>query len=155
MPRLTPVGVCLLAAIGCDPGGIGGRPTLSDGDRLELQLVQAIDWSRTPDDPVAITSASVDGLLLHATLQFGGGCATHRFALVAGSPIAESNPPYTRFHLAHDAQGDACDALLTKHAQIDLSPIVPLALRSGRSLRFELFEPRDQRSAVGELRIDF
>ncbi len=153
--RRRALGVCFLAGIACDPGGIGGRATLSESDRLELQVVSEGDWSRLPDDPVTITSASVDGLTLHVTLQFGGGCAAHRFALVAGSPIAESNPPYTRFHLAHDARRDACDALLTKHARIDLSPIVPVALRSGRSLRFELFEPRDQRSSVGELRIDF
>lgn len=128
---------------------------LAGSDRLELQVVPDLDWRTLPADEVRISAASLDGLSLHLTLQFPGGCRPHQFALVAGTDLAESNPPYTLFRLAHDANGDMCEAFLTRNLTVDLSPIVPLVRASGaRALRFELVEPGERRSSIGELRLE-
>lgn len=135
--------------LGCgDPMG----PDLSSGDELTLQIVPNLNWHALAADQVVISAAELDGLTLHLTLRFGGGCKVHRFALVAGDSWGESYPPYTVLRLAHDGAADPCDALLSKQVRIDLSPLVPLIQRAGAAaLRFELLEPGERRSAVGEL----
>ena len=135
-----------------DPSG----PGLSDEDELVLQIVDDLDPSELPDDQATITSARLEGRTLRLTLQYGGGCATHRFALVSGTALGESYPPYTLLRLAHDGNGDPCDALITREVEVDLSPIVPLVQQSGgTALRFNLMEPGEQLSAVGELLLTF
>jgi hypothetical protein len=131
-------------------------PGLSDQDQLVLQVTPGLDWRVLPDDQVTITDARVEGRTLHLSLQFGGGCKTHRFALVAGAELGESNPPYTLLRLAHDGHDDFCDALVTRNLEVDLSPIVPLVQQSGAAaLRFELVEPGEHVSGVGELLLTF
>jgi hypothetical protein len=127
-------------------------PLLSDGDQLVLQVLQGFDWNKLSRDAATITDASVEGHTLRLHVQFGGGCKPHRFALVAGDALAESNPPYTQFRLAHDGGKDPCDALLTRDLEVDLTPIVSLVqLSGGTALRFTLLEPGEHPSAIGEL----
>jgi hypothetical protein len=142
--------------LGClDSRGLAG-PSLSDADELVLQIVPQLDWRTLADDDVVITAAAVHGRVLELSLQFGGGCRTHRFALVAGTEFGESNPPYTVFRLAHDADGDPCDALLQKTLTVDLDPIVPLVQQGGvNALRFQLLEPGERPAGVGELLLSF
>ena len=150
----------LILSLGCgdagtDTGLDANDLALAGSDRLELQIVPDLDWRKLPADEVRISAASLDGLSLHLTLQFPGGCRPHQFALVAGTDLAQSNPPYTLFRLAHDANGDMCEAFLTRTVTVDLSPIVPVVQASGaRALRFELVEPGERRSSIGELLLE-
>ena len=145
-----------LALLGClDSRGIGG-PTLSSDDQLVLQVIPGLDWHALPDDQVTIVSANLASRTLHLRVQYGGGCVDHGLALVTGTELAESFPPFTLLRLAHDAHGDPCDALITRSIEIDLSPIVPLVQQSGaHALRFELLEPGGHPSDVGELVLAF
>lgn len=144
------LGVMLMAC--SDPSG----PRLSDQEHLVLQVIQGLDWRVLPDDGATITAARVEGQTLFLTVRFGGGCASHQFALVAGTDLAESSPPYTVFRLAHDGNGDPCDALLVRNLEVNLAPIIPLVQQSGAAaLRFNLVEPGEQLSAVGELLLTF
>lgn len=142
-----------VAGLGCtDPAG----PDLSDQSSLVLQVVPELNWRTLPDDQVTITTARLEGRTLYLTLRFGGGCRTHGFALVAGTELGESNPPYTLFRLAHDGNGDMCEALLLRNVEVDLTPIVLLVQQSGgTALRFSLVEPGDQVSDIGELLLTF
>lgn len=145
-------GIVLAAIVGCsNPAG----PSLSEEDDLVLQILDDFDWKKLPDDAATITAAHVEGQVLFLQVQFGGGCGKHRLALVTSSAIAESNPPYSQFRLAHDGGGDPCDALITRELRVDLSPIVPLAQGSGNALRFTLLEPGEHPSGVGELLLTF
>jgi hypothetical protein len=128
-------------------------PTLTDDTELVLQIIPGLDPDDLADDQATITAAHVDGRTLFLSLQFGGGCAPHSFALVTGGEIGESNPPFTIFRLAHDGNRDPCDALLTRNVEVDLSPIMPLAGSS--ALRFTLMEPGERVSSVGELVVTF
>ena len=147
------IAVAASVGLACsDPTG----PGLSDGTHLILQVVADPQSGAWPGDPATVTAAHVHGSALHLTVQFGGGCATHRFALVTGTALGESFPPYTQLRLVHDAAGDPCDAWLTRELTVDLRPIIPLVQQSGASsLRFVIVEPDQQASQVGELLLSF
>jgi hypothetical protein len=146
MPSLRAV-FLVTGLLGCtNPVG------LSDRDELTLKLVENFSAGELPDDAATIAAAQLTGRTLYLTVSYGGGCRTHRFALVTGRDLAESAPPYARFHLAHDADGDPCDAYLTRVLVVDLSPIAPLVQQSGATaLRFELVEPGQHPASIGEL----
>ena len=144
-------GVLVLAA--CD-AGISG-PNLSPADHLTLQILPGYNWSRLPGDAAVISSASVQGHTLQLTVQYGGGCSTHDFALVAGGEVGESNPPFTFFRLAHNAHGDPCDAIVFRDLSVDLTPIIAMLQASSTALRFGLVEPGEHPSAIGELLLTF
>ena len=135
--------------LSCDSTG----PTLTDDTELVLQIIPGLDPRDLADEQATITAARVEGRTLFLSLQFGGGCAPHSFALVTGGEIAESNPPYAVFRLAHDGNRDPCDALLSRDVEVDLTPIMPLVGSS--ALRFNLMEPGEHPSAVGELLVAF
>ena len=144
------VGVLLAAC--SDPTG----PTLSDAELLQLQIIPDLDPDDLPDDHASITSARIEGHTLFMTMSFGGGCATHRFALVTDGAVAESNPPQMLLRLAHDGDRDPCDALLTRTVQVDLAVLTPLMQTTGPyTIRLRIAEPDGEVADVGELLITF
>ncbi len=72
-------------------------------------------------DDVAVESLTVQGNTLIMKLSYGGGCKTHEFNLYASSSIGESYPPVIFLTLSHNANGDACKALLSETVYFDLS----------------------------------
>jgi hypothetical protein len=63
----------------------------------------------------------VEGDTLSLDVQYGGGCAEHRFALLVDPAFMESQPVQVVARLAHDAGGDMCRALLTRTLRFDLT----------------------------------
>ena len=63
---------------------------------------------------------------LTLTVSYGGGCETHDFTLVASDVFMESYPVQLGVTLAHDANGDTCEAYLTEAYEFDLTPIKTL-----------------------------
>ena len=63
-----------------------------------------------------------DGTLT-VTVSFSGGCALHRFTLVANSRFTASDPVQIDVSLAHEANDDRCEAYLTEMYEFDLAPI--------------------------------
>ena len=76
-----------------------------------------------PEDAVTIKNASIEGDLLTLKVAYGGGCKTHRFALYGSGGFMESLPVQTRVFLSHDANGDACEALIQEEIIFDLAPL--------------------------------
>ena len=62
---------------------------------------------------------------LTVTLSYGGGCEAHDITLVAypSDVLPDSYPVHLDVVLAHDANGDACEAYLTDTYVFDLTPI--------------------------------
>ncbi|CAG0993840.1 hypothetical protein RHDC4_02690 [Rhodocyclaceae bacterium] len=89
----------------------------------EGRVVITDDQSRYPADAVTIVSATIDGDTLNLTVSYGGGCSDHAFGMLAGTAWMESYPVQIGMRLAHDAHGDACDALLTRTLRFDLTPL--------------------------------
>ena len=72
------------------------------------------------DDDYVLDAAAIAGDALTLNVSYGGGCATHRFTLVASETFMESFPVQLAVLLAHDANGDACEAWLTEDYRFDL-----------------------------------
>ena len=75
------------------------------------------------DDDYVLNAAAIAGDALTLNVSYGGGCATHRFTLVASETFMESFPVQLAVLLAHDANGDACEAWLTEDYRFDLRVI--------------------------------
>lgn len=75
-------------------------------------------------DPITIIKANVDGDCLKLTLQYGGGCKDHQVNLALILPECGTPPlPPPTFEIRHNANGDACKALVTKEYSFDISGI--------------------------------
>ena len=72
-------------------------------------------------DPFVLNDAAVAGDTLSLNLSYAGGCARHEFTLVASELFRESEPVQLPVSLAHDANGDSCEAWLTEDYEFDLS----------------------------------
>ena len=68
---------------------------------------------------------TIDNDTLTLTMSYGGGCETHDVTLVAypSDILPETYPVHLDVALAHDANGDACEAYLTDTYVFDLTPI--------------------------------
>ena len=72
-------------------------------------------------DPFVLNDAAIAGDTLSLNLSYAGGCARHEFTLVATELFRESDPVQLPVSLAHDANGDSCEAWLTEDYEFDLS----------------------------------
>ena len=74
-------------------------------------------------DAYTINAATLQGDMLTINVSYGGGCETHVFTLVAEERFLESFPVQLRVSLAHNANGDTCEAWLTEDYHFDLTPL--------------------------------
>lgn len=74
-------------------------------------------------DAYTINAATLQGDTLRVNVSYSGGCETHAFTLVAEHRFLESLPVQLRVSLAHNANGDRCEALITEEYHFDLMPI--------------------------------
>lgn len=86
-------------------------------------LVPEDDPRPWPMDPWTFRSHALDGDTLTLSIQYGGGCRVHRFALLVDPAFRESDPVQVSARLAHDADGDMCRALISEDLRFDLSPV--------------------------------
>jgi hypothetical protein len=59
-------------------------------------------------DAYTVRSASLDGDTLRAVVEYSGGCAEHTF-----ERRSRTDGPRAEVWFVHDANGDACEALMT------------------------------------------
>jgi len=82
------------------------------------------NYNSLSTDPITIINAKVDGDCLKLTLQYGGGCKEHQVDLAFIQPECGTPPlPPPTFEIRHNANGDACKALVTKDYSFDISGI--------------------------------
>ena len=132
----------LLFAIGCGQGsdavtedtvtvtpGDVVDPLPYTGDVVINDMGMAIDqWGsddyeiETGDDAAPV----IEDDTLTLTVSYGGGCETHDVTLVASGVFLESYPVQMAVAVAHDANGDMCEAYLTEAYEFDLTPIKTL-----------------------------
>ncbi len=74
-------------------------------------------------DEFVVNSASITDDTLSVSVSYSGGCETHEFTLIASESFLESFPVQLHVSLAHNANGDACEAYPTEKYQFDLTPI--------------------------------
>jgi hypothetical protein len=131
-----------LLAMATAAAGCSGASMVEPPDEVNVVRVGPFP-DRFPADRAAVTRAVLDGDELVLTVEHGGGCAEHDFALYAGG-FRESEPVQTVLHLAHDAHGDPCRALLRRELRFHLGPLRDAYRRSygrGGTLVLHVAEP--------------
>lgn len=103
----------LVAAVGCGESPVAPGPPESN--------VVVDDGRKWGDDPYVVNSAAVDGRRLTIEVSYAGGCERHDFTLVISNTFLESDPVQLPAALAHEANGDACEAWLTESLDFDLA----------------------------------
>jgi hypothetical protein len=74
-------------------------------------------------DPFFIEQAVTSGHELTVRVLYVGGCATHCFDLLEDDATRRAELVVIDLLLAHDAQGDACKAMVREELAFDLSPL--------------------------------
>ncbi|MDE0394320.1 MAG: hypothetical protein OYK82_06035 [Gammaproteobacteria bacterium] len=103
----------LIAAPGC-------REFALEPDARDTNVVVA-DGRHWGDDSYVVNSAVLDGDRMAIEVSFAGGCRNHAFTLVISRSFRESDPVQLSAVLAHEANGDACEAWLTESHIFDLA----------------------------------
>ena len=108
----------------------GGAPGERTGDGAYLPArepnvpesnVVVADSGNWGDDPYVVNSAAVNGHRLNMEVSYAGGCRKHVFTLVLSTSFIESDPVRLPAVLAHDANGDPCEAWVTRAYNFDLA----------------------------------
>lgn len=122
--RVLLLGAAALAA--CGEGGLDTAVAVSVNDVPPAGSGSgAVVVSEAPhlhgQDPFVLNDAAIAGDTLSLNLSYAGGCARHEFTLVASESFRESDPVQLPVSLAHDANGDSCEAWLTRDYEFDLT----------------------------------
>ena len=121
----------LLVLIGCatDPDIDGKTVFISSADVLpdDIQLwgeVTFADPTRNAwgtDDYVVNSPPSITGDVLTLNVSYSGGCEAHEFTLITSGVFLESDPVQLQAVLAHNANGDSCEAWITETYHFNVS----------------------------------
>ena len=103
----------LLVATGCRQ-----PPLEPDMPGNNVVVVDGHDYG---DDPYVANSAAIDGDQLTISVSYAGGCRNHIFTLVISESFMESDPVQLPAVLAHEANGDPCEAYPTESVVFDLA----------------------------------
>ena len=68
-------------------------------------------------------SATITDDTLTISVDYGGGCETHEFALLAEPAFMESDPVGLGISIVHNANGDPCERWVEEDYHFDLTPI--------------------------------
>ena len=96
---------------------------LSENYQRSVQLINASQTGMINRDLLNITDVSLINDILNFTVGYSGGCKEHLIELFALKEIAKSNPARVSVNLSHFANGDMCEAYVTRKMQFDLKPL--------------------------------
>ena len=131
----VPILLILLFAIGCQHLNNQMKPgpdditsvSVDDVNRDEIFYTGTVfigdAGNRFGSDEYALNSATITEDTLNISVSYGGGCKDHQFTLVASDTFLESLPVQLTAFIAHNANGDTCEAYPTENYRFDLTPI--------------------------------
>ena len=88
----------------------------------EVGILHKYQLDELKMDGFRMDSAYVDGDTIRLKVSYSGGCREHQFRLWKLPPNALVPPP-VELLLEHDANGDLCEAWLTKNLAYSLKPL--------------------------------
>jgi hypothetical protein len=88
----------------------------------EVNFLSENQWDLVDMDPFRMHSANVKGDSLSIFVSFGGGCMVHQFKLWK-LPQSTGGSAKVELLLAHNANGDHCQALIWKTLTFSLRPL--------------------------------
>ena len=97
---------------------------LPDNDCPKYKELGYINRDSLKTDRFLVQAVNIEGDCLRLTLQYSGGCAEHEVNLVLMIPECGTPPlPSPTFEISHDANGDMCEAWITKDYSFNISGI--------------------------------
>ncbi len=133
-----------LASVILCPTGCSDPTMQADSTPEPIILFEDVSTIDIKNDWAQIKEISISGDIVFLSVEYGGGCREHYFALFGLRYFLESNPPQAEIYLSHDANRDACKALLRRSLQFDLRPLreaYQFAYGGGRILYLRIYEP--------------
>ena len=104
----------LLVAIGCDHLESQFMDEINEVSADDIGKINNTVIAASPEasgtDEYVINAATIEDDTLHINVSYTGGCETHAFTLVAEPMFLESFPVQLRVSIAHNANGDTCEA---------------------------------------------
>lgn len=88
----------------------------------EVGILQNDEWDKYVMDPFRLDSAYVKNDWLMMRVSYSGGCKEHELKLWKLPPNA-LDPPPVELALSHNANGDMCEAYITRWLVFSLVPI--------------------------------
>ena len=103
-----------------DTNPVGNVVLLTGDDENDQDAIE-----QAGADAYNFNSATIEGDTLTVSVSYGGGCETHEFTLFAEPDMDDDGPFGTMIGIAiaHNANGDMCQAWLTESYDFDLTPI--------------------------------
>ena len=106
------------------------RKDQQGGDSEPIVLYRLEEIRLKSSDPYKVLNASITGDRIDLRVQYAGGCEQHDFTLMGPLTIATggldlnhgTGTPVNAY-LYHNANGDACEALITEDIRFDLTPL--------------------------------
>jgi hypothetical protein len=93
-----------------------------DGDPFVGPEVE-VCGPEVPMDSVGVSFISIDGHTLLLWISYGCGCSPHFFGGCWSGEFSDSLPIQTDLAVAHDANGEGCEAACFFQFELDLTPI--------------------------------
>lgn len=96
-------------------------PAAPDSAPRPLQVTA----SPAPKDDIVLKGVELQGDTLVVRVMHSGGCKPHTYELLwsGGFQKSAAGDAQAELVLAHDANGDSCEALLNRTASFDLGPL--------------------------------
>jgi hypothetical protein len=140
------IGICCLFLLlpGCDQGNPSVLSPQINSPYTGIILVDDLSAAAVATDNAQIKSTVVASDLLTLVGRYGGGCAQHEFKLFGSKRLLESYPPQADIILSHNANGDACKALITdslRFSLVSLREFYQVSYGSGGTLLLRIHEP--------------
>jgi hypothetical protein len=153
------ISLCVfLAFLGCDRFNPSNSSLQSDTTHTAIIMVDDLSSASLATDNAQIRSAVISSDVLTIVAQYGGGCKHHEFKLFGSKRFLESNPPQADVFLSHQANGDACKALITdtlRFSLIRLRDVYQSSYGNKGTLLLRLHEPGKQEPLSPLVRYEF
>ncbi len=81
-------------------------------NQMVLRFLQQRQKLPKPVDDFVLNDAPSEGSILTVSVAYSGGCSRHDFELVWDGSFSKSNPPIAHMRHVHDANEDACKAVI-------------------------------------------
>jgi len=119
-PLLIALSVCFILCL----NACTEQVVLPDSDCQKYKELGYLNQDSLKTDPFVVQAVKIEGDCLRLTLQYSGGCKEHEVNLVLMIPECGTPPlPPPTFEISHDANGDSCEAWITKEYSFDISGI--------------------------------
>ena len=104
---------------------VSSADVLPDDTQLSGEVIFA-DPTRNAwgtDNYVVNTPPSITNDVLTLNVSYSGGCEAHEFTFITSGVFLESNPVQLQAVIAHNANGDRCEAWITETYHFNMSPL--------------------------------